>query len=1490
MESVPRCRSFSRLLPVLFFFVLAGGVRAQRAVPVLDHLIPPAPDAAALTPAANTGAAMYTGQPEVVIPLWELTGSRVSVAVTLTYRSSGMQVDALEGWTGMGWTLHAGGVITRTVRGQPDDLPTGYLSTGTAYLTPQEKATEPFFHWQPPGNKEEAYLLLHAAAQGRVDLEPDIFRYAFPGHYGTFFLGAGGEVFLMTPDDLLIECRRDAAGEITGWRITDELGIVYLFGGGEEACDRTRTVTPGGAPGESWHSAWHLVRIEDPHAADMFTFTYQGRTIERRYPVTLMRQGCDDPDRDESYRYSSQLIEEKHLHEIVHDRGGGQVRVSFLTEEKGSYPGGSILALREIVVHHPADEALSRHFRFRYSFFPTTGCGAAATYLPPCRRLRLDALQVTAGSNSQPPYLFFYDEQPVPPRGSFAKDLWGYYNGRRNASPVPALTVINTHDAGALDPQPGYDGAVNMRWFMRARLNLSYAAERAWQLPGADRRPDTVKVMAGMLKKIIYPTGGLTLLEYEPNKVGYVMVPAGERRREVAARDGKSMQTSFLIDPAQEVRLLPLFYRMADSGSIDPLDRIVIKKVENDSERIVFSLTYDRLLREAAGREAEYRLWLEKGFYLLEAACRPSDRVGVVIGRLFFRHGTYDRIYRVYSNDYERQRITAGMEHFPDDSSYAVERTFTLGAEDDRLVRVSWYFRSVVAPNLISTAGLSYPYTFVRLEGADDTIPLLEAVYPVADTVEWNPVEGYHWSGERLLQLRPGTFRLRFLPRLPGEAGYIRVEYDKAVRTHPYAVAGGVRLKRRIDLDGEQDTVLVRTYEYLRHDLPRPWSSGVLTGIPLFWDQPEEIAYWGDQPFFDRACFPLQVFSLARAEIPATRGSMVGYACVTEHLPGNGRTVMWYTSPLDHPDVSRLHFPFAPGSSSDWLRGREKERFVYAEDGRLREHRLVRYAPPDDTLFLRGMPGVKVVQRDPDNIYSCRYSVTFMRRGWSPPLQEEVWRYDTTGRAAYHTVRHYAYDPAHYMRREVRQHSSDGRTLRSRVLRPFDLTDTVPGVDLLLERHMTGVTMGEESYVDTLLVAGRRIFFGRHGERILPDSVQTLEGRHYRTYLWYDRYDDRGHLLQYHRRGEAPHALQWDAWGRPVLEAAGTPYMPSGQYPSAAMVRKYGYDPLFGRVWAEEPNGSIVRYAYDSLGRLRCRYDAPGRIVRSYVYRYRGYDGDTSRPYFHDPDYVPSVAADSVVAVPATAVRHCPVRLTVTGGYLGTAASWHWYRDGCGVHPLDTGTTILIFPAATATYSVRAEGLLNTTPCRSIRVEVHDPAFLPPRDTLRIAAAGTANPLPVDPGYQGCEPWQVTTRQEWLTIREKNEDSFLLHVDPNPADTLRRGSLILQAGALARTIFVMQEGAADHELSLLLTATPPGVTPGTQVTITAILEGCEQASYSWAWRLLADDTWQEVTDGEGKESGQITLTAGTESFLVRCTASCIDGRTTTATLTVNVAE
>jgi len=452
------------------------------------------PTAASLGKYGDLPVSLYTGTPAVNIPLLTLEGRDLRVPVVLAYHASGLKVAEIPGWVGQGWSLQAGGVITRTVRGMPDDAENGYAFTHGAL----EAALQ----------EEDLYPYLQDVETARVDPEPDQFFFNFAGYAGQFVMGDGND-----PDQIrttpyrkfkfeMSRALRNVPGAqqqvegVTRWTITTEDGIRYHFGersGSVDGEGLAWTYDTGQAMcTECAHvSSWYLVRIESPTGEDVVTFDY-----ERSATAVMHRQ---QTYREEVVFFNANQCTGPTL--LVQENTS---KISALWLSSITAGGGSLVfqtSLRDDAVHGqtglPQEMRLdgierrtpggvvAQVIRFTYAY---TGTDADA------RRLYLQAVHTEdAGGHALPPHRFSYNPTLLPARSSSAVDHWGYYNGAQaNTDLIPPL--LYTH------PISGED--------------LFFE--------GADREPSVVPMQAGMLEKITYPTGGTTTFTYEPHAYGYV--------------------------------------------------------------------------------------------------------------------------------------------------------------------------------------------------------------------------------------------------------------------------------------------------------------------------------------------------------------------------------------------------------------------------------------------------------------------------------------------------------------------------------------------------------------------------------------------------------------------------------------------------------------------------------------------------------------------------------------------------------------------------------------------------------------------------------------------------------------------------------------------------------------------------------------------------------------------------------------------------------
>ncbi|MEM1409085.1 MAG: hypothetical protein AAGG59_20030, partial [Bacteroidota bacterium] len=173
----------NRILPFLITATLMAFPVVAQEDSYFQNPVPPSPNVVALEKYGNIPVSLYTGIPEISIPIHTLRSGQLTLPISLSYHASGLKVDEIPGWTGAGWSIQNGGLINREVRGGfPDELANhGFYAIGdyVSNLTPPDPVT------QTP----EEWLFFDQIDRGHYDLEPDMYNYSYPGGSGKFMVG-----------------------------------------------------------------------------------------------------------------------------------------------------------------------------------------------------------------------------------------------------------------------------------------------------------------------------------------------------------------------------------------------------------------------------------------------------------------------------------------------------------------------------------------------------------------------------------------------------------------------------------------------------------------------------------------------------------------------------------------------------------------------------------------------------------------------------------------------------------------------------------------------------------------------------------------------------------------------------------------------------------------------------------------------------------------------------------------------------------------------------------------------------------------------------------------------------------------------------------------------------------------------------------------------------------------------------------------------------
>jgi YD repeat-containing protein len=257
------------------------------------------PNAAGISLHEEIPVSLYTGTPQINIPLYTLEEGKISVPISLSYHASGVRPNQHPGWVGMGWSLNAGGAITRKVRDIPDDVVSGNTPIGLFSTNSLLRPNNP----NPNYWETSAYVAsLGGATAATRDTEPDEFSFNFLGFSGSFYIdGESGTLKVRSEYQFKVEVlnsnyicpiTRFASCPPCGsptpqtldcissfhptyareFKLTDLNGTVYYFGGDESSIEFSINFfqqydTP-------WiPNAWYLKKIVTPEGRSV-TFNY----------------------------------------------------------------------------------------------------------------------------------------------------------------------------------------------------------------------------------------------------------------------------------------------------------------------------------------------------------------------------------------------------------------------------------------------------------------------------------------------------------------------------------------------------------------------------------------------------------------------------------------------------------------------------------------------------------------------------------------------------------------------------------------------------------------------------------------------------------------------------------------------------------------------------------------------------------------------------------------------------------------------------------------------------------------------------------------------------------------------------------------------------------------------------------------------------------------------------------------------------------------
>jgi hypothetical protein len=451
----------------------------------LPEVLPPSPDVASLTKSAELSATPHTGGANASIPIYQIKVGDYTLPVSLNYNSTGYKPQEIPSRVGLGWSLNAGGCVTRIIRGKPDD----YCTYPTTYLTQSQL--------QAYTNTAYYFAMDLEDQSGYHDSQPDEYRYTVNGLSGKFILKRNGDVLQLPYNNVKISVSKNGDGSVADIFIKDGNGVLYSFGSGQKEYTLQHNLVQNFLQKQNITTAWMLNSISLP-SGDNISFSYgtishyveSGTTESARKGVCCGECHPNLPASpipcpvDAEYSAKSTLVRysSKYVSTITSTSGttisiyyadrpdaGGDNRVDYIVVanqfsnlvkkvqleyldkhiiNSTAYNEGFFL--KKVIVKDPTNStAEEQTFELNYVDEETNGAGAAP---------------------------------------SFNIDHLGYANGADNNTLLPVVDVAMFPDYQIFE-----------------------------NIGTADRSPHGAFAIPGMLQKIRYPTDGYDEFYYEPN-------------------------------------------------------------------------------------------------------------------------------------------------------------------------------------------------------------------------------------------------------------------------------------------------------------------------------------------------------------------------------------------------------------------------------------------------------------------------------------------------------------------------------------------------------------------------------------------------------------------------------------------------------------------------------------------------------------------------------------------------------------------------------------------------------------------------------------------------------------------------------------------------------------------------------------------------------------------------------------------------------------
>lgn len=523
------------ILPIFLYFIQL--CNAQQMIPG-DV---PAPNASNLGMYGNIPVSYYTGRANISIPIFEMEATGISLPIYLQHDASGVLVNSLPSWTGHNWTLMAGGAITRCIEGVADEYEPIHQSSVYPFTN--------YFHsigqlCKDINNDTELASNLEKI---RYDYAPDIFYFNFMGITGKFFMGNDGQWKVLSDHNLdvvfdvnntqnyIVPFIEKMPGNTTnikqpkvikGFVLRDDKGNIYEFGGNNTSIEySTNFFSQTEYEGvECWNAiTWYLTKVKDRYGNILFTLDYErGKFIAQLYNFATssyvyenakglgLNYGQEYYSSNFLFPYGGTLNAPVYLKHISSENS---IVVNFISSDSPISTNELYPNINLFIPYSETD--YSSYYPFYYlqcdrtdvkpHQYNSTNSNKNVNPLASTRLRQLDEIQL-CNADSQ------YVSRKIKLNYS--------YNSRMH---LTEYSFCNSYNEVAYTYKLEYNNYNQLpsNYLSTAADHWGYYTGKEYKVGSSNiyetRAPIPDRTTYGLLRKIVYPTGGYSLLSYEQN-------------------------------------------------------------------------------------------------------------------------------------------------------------------------------------------------------------------------------------------------------------------------------------------------------------------------------------------------------------------------------------------------------------------------------------------------------------------------------------------------------------------------------------------------------------------------------------------------------------------------------------------------------------------------------------------------------------------------------------------------------------------------------------------------------------------------------------------------------------------------------------------------------------------------------------------------------------------------------------------------------------